>query len=44
MRNLAQVQAVRVELGGKTYLLRTDPQGSLLWVSIGHLFLGNISE
>ena len=28
MRNLAQVQAVRVELGGKTYLLRTDLQGA----------------
>jgi len=28
MRDLAQVQAVRVELGGKTYLLRTDLQGS----------------
>ena len=28
MQNLAQVQAVRVELGGKTYLLRTDLQGS----------------
>jgi transposase len=28
MRNPAQVQAVRVELGGKTYLLRTDLQGS----------------
>jgi len=28
MRNLAQVQAVRVELGGKTYLLRTDLEGS----------------
>jgi len=28
MRNLVQVQAVRVESGGKTYLLRTDLQGS----------------
>ncbi|MGB7295565.1 MAG: hypothetical protein WBC70_08235 [Candidatus Aminicenantales bacterium] len=28
MRDLTQVQAVRVELGGKTYLLRTDLQGS----------------
>lgn len=27
MRDLAQVQAVRVELDGKTYLLRTDLQG-----------------
>jgi transposase len=28
MRDLGQVQAVRVELDGKTYLLRTDLQGS----------------
>jgi arginine repressor len=28
IRNLVQVQAVRVELGGKTYILRTDLQDS----------------
>jgi len=28
MRDLSEVRAVRVELGGKTYLLRTDLQGS----------------
>jgi hypothetical protein len=28
MKDLGQVQAVRVELDGKTYILRTDLQGS----------------
>lgn len=29
MRDLAQVQAIRVESGGKTYLLRTDLRASV---------------